>query len=136
MTRKKTIAISIAATLLLGMTLMMFIASNPFKVTDPGDPKFDPVEFKLEDYNTIQYLRAALPKLFKKGDSQEYVELMLVERGGASKMIRKEGGVRYVYDHPSIVQSFPKDRWYSIVVVYSENNEIFTLTLNNEPIIK
>ena len=61
---------------------------------------------------------------------------MLVERGGGSKMIRKEGGVRYVYDHPSIVQSFPKDRWYSIVVVYSENNEIFTLTLNNEPIIK
>lgn len=80
------IGLGIIAFLGLGYILFEPIYDRPpWKVIDPADPRFNPVEFRLQDYNVKQRLRWVLPQLFKVGDSQEYVELMLVKRGGATK---------------------------------------------------
>ena len=57
--------------------------SDPFKVTDPSDPKFNPDKFKFEDYPGIPLMTDALKKLFPVGTPKEFVEKILVDVGGA-----------------------------------------------------
>ncbi len=122
------------ATLILLCTLSLG-ACNPFKVTDPDHPKFDPVAFQLQDYVPMTKFKNVIPKLFKIGDTQEYVELMLVERGGASKKYLENAGF-YVYSfRPKYFPDFHYKVSYNIGISYTEDNKLLCFTLNTKSML-
>uniref|UniRef100_A0A2A4YYY4 Lipoprotein SmpA/OmlA domain-containing protein n=1 Tax=OCS116 cluster bacterium TaxID=2030921 RepID=A0A2A4YYY4_9PROT len=67
---------------LLLVCVLMITACNPFKVTDPGDPKFDIEKLKFEDYRTEKQLHEALIALFPMGVKRDVVEGVLIDRVG------------------------------------------------------
>lgn len=77
----------ILSAFLVILLLSYFWYAPPFKVTDPSNPLFVESWFRLRDYGSaqgVQELRdKVLPKLFPEGTAKEYVDLMMVTRGGA-----------------------------------------------------
>ena len=75
---------------IVGLTLAWLIAAEPFKVTDPRDPRFDPDRFRFSDYletdsrrPTWGQMDAAFAALFPSGVSRDVVERVLVNAGRA-----------------------------------------------------
>lgn len=65
----------------LGIVMAMVLGlwgCNPFKVTDPSDPRFDPTKFSFEDYKTEEEFQEALIKLFPIGTSRSKVDEILL----------------------------------------------------------
>lgn len=114
----------------------IWLSSHPWKIKDPDDPRFDPTEFRIQDYNAVQSFRKVLPKLFEKGDEQEYVEVMLVERGGARKLYHGNNLYTYGFKPKNYNRYFLLPaRFYNIGVLYDENNALVCLVLGGERII-
>lgn len=134
--------------------------SNPFKVTDPADPKFKPENFRFEDYPGIPPMTEALRKLFPVGTDREFVEKVLIDAGGAklktilsAEQIDKNNKAA-IKDFPEHAQqmimpakdlyiytkfpdylfpSFPKRVW-NVGVQYDEGDKISLLKLNGTTI--
>lgn len=72
----------------------------PWKVIDPTDPRFDPLEFRFSDYSP-SYLLEVQPCLFPAGTPKSYVDHILVEIGGAS--VKKDDLRKHPeYYHPNM----------------------------------
>lgn len=68
----------------LMLLLSLFVvACNPFKVTDPNDPRFDVTKFDLNDYKSHTELAEVMRILFKVGTTKDEVDRVLVEYGQA-----------------------------------------------------
>ena len=59
----------------------VLVAPNPFKVTDPADPRFDPEKFSFRDYGGIGEipLKDAMQILFPPGTEKSFVDHVLVD---------------------------------------------------------
>lgn len=72
----------------------------PWKVTEPTDPRFDPLAFRFSDYSP-SYLPEVQPCLFPAGTPKSYVDHILVEIGGAS--VKKDAFLpSYERSHPNM----------------------------------
>jgi hypothetical protein len=81
----------------LPLVLLLLAACEPPKVTDPNDPRFDPMKFSMRDYNTEPSLQNALVRIFPKGTSKDYVDSILVKRNGLSRgIINNEDGSFFI----------------------------------------
>lgn len=76
---KKLLGIAVLVALVIATVL---VAPNPFKITDPADPRFDPTRFDFCDYDELE-LWKALGSLFPPGTSKSYIDAVLVEAGDA-----------------------------------------------------
>lgn len=100
----------------------------PFKATDPNSPFFSEQLFRLRDYGkgegVVELRDKVLPKLFPVGTSKEYVDLMLVNRGGAegdNHTTEYEG--YYIYRFLPLYLILTPDA-YNIRVYYDKNNKV------------
>jgi hypothetical protein len=121
------------------MSLMMLTTtacSNPFKVTDPSDPKFNPDKFRFEDYPGIPQMTEALKKLFPVGTPKEFVERVLVKAGGAEAKDNPEA------DKSSTRIQYYYESWYqfkggsAINVSFDSNSTVSQVLLNGNRILK
>lgn len=94
---------------LLLVGVLMLAACNPFKVTDPNDPNFDPYQFKFDPYY-FQFADHfscydALKKSLPVGLPMDEVDKILVDSAGAKKQRIKTalGNDYYAYIYK---------RWY------------------------
>ena len=74
-------------------------------ITDPDDPKFDPMQFRFEYYKD-RYgnewdLPKALIKMFPPGTDKAYIDKILVEQAGARNYEAPEKKRKFVYRWPS-----------------------------------
>lgn len=92
--------IIILAILIAVIGIVMSIA-NPFKVTDPSDPRFNPDKFRFSDYSyDDDSLRDAFRKLFPIGTPKEYVDRVLVDAGNARMSQDPTYDELYLYYEP------------------------------------
>jgi hypothetical protein len=71
---------AILTALLVVVFLGGFMAfGNPFKVTDPSDPRFNPDKFSFSDYKSREELADAFRVLFPVGTPKEFVDRVLIK---------------------------------------------------------
>lgn len=91
--------------LILGLALS---ACNPFKVTDPHDPRFKSEDFSFLSYGSLDELTEVLNHLLPKGTSKSEVELFFQGIKGVKKLDvyykeKKYEGSVYVYEPASFL---------------------------------
>lgn len=59
------------------IAIFLFYISEPFKITNPNDPRFDITRAKAKDYNTKQNVENFLRVTFKPGISYNSVERII-----------------------------------------------------------
>lgn len=59
------------------------VMANPFKITDPADPRFDPDSFSFSDYASRDELIHVYKTIFPIGTPKPFVDRVLVTAGGA-----------------------------------------------------
>ena len=103
----KKIAVILGALFFLGLIGAGAVIGNPFKVTDPADPRFNLEKFKLGDYRDREELGHAFTILFPIGMSRKEVEKTLMKSGVVEVSALKLGSgshthweVRYT-EHPN-----------------------------------
>jgi hypothetical protein len=126
---------------------LLLAACSPFKVTDPSDPRFDPMKFDFNDYRNHKEMAEVLRVLFPVGTPMERVDEILVGVGGGRKWEREEihGGfsVRKMIDMESLNKASTKIVSYShdgknpkflwqIFTFYDENLQIIQFIIGNE----
>ena len=120
--------------ILILFLLVWFCYSPPIKPTNPSNPLFVESWFRIRDYSGTA-LQRTLPKLFPMGTPKAYVDLMLVERGGASatdQTMFVHGKYAYIYQPISLW--FTPDAW-RIDVYYSPDNKVEALNFGHEFIV-
>lgn len=74
-------------------------------VTDPDDPKFDPMQFRFEYYNSRSGnewdLPKALIKMFPPGTNKTYIDKVLIEVAGARSFKDMGDSITHTYRWPS-----------------------------------
>jgi hypothetical protein len=109
------------------LLLMLLVACNPFKITDPNDPKFDPMKFRFEDYKNDDSLTAALKKVFPVGTEISYVDGILVNSEKANKNTSERGDyhiVNYVYmSFKQVNHTFIFDRDWKLLNIHPYGNK-------------
>lgn len=114
---------------LIIILLGWFSYSAPIKPTNPNNPLFVEQLFRLRDYDRDS-LKMALSALFPVGTPIEYVDLMLVKRGGAEKLDRSYVGYQYCrYYFKPLRLLFTPDAWW-IDIYFNPKNEIEVIMLN------
>lgn len=73
----------ICATLIAALAAYLFIA-EPFKITDPSDPRFNPDKFKFSDYKSRDDLIHVYRTTFPVGTSKAFVDRVLIKSGKAT----------------------------------------------------
>jgi hypothetical protein len=112
----------------------------PFKSTDPASPMFVESLFRLRDYDhvrsfDIDKLKKDLSILFPVGTPKEYVDLMLIDRGGAYIVDQREythGKYRYKYQSISLWAT--PDAWI-IDIYYDQNNKVEAIGFGTDFIV-
>ncbi len=113
---------------------LSLVACNPFKVTDPNDPRFDPMKFKFSDYTFNNNLYDALDKSLTNGISIEEIDKILVDSGKAEKkfvktLVNKQNLYTYKYRrwyHPifSFLAMHPDPGKGVTVGIYTKDNKL------------
>lgn len=117
----------IIVTLLIVVAGTAMCVANPFKVTDPSKPGFNPDRFSFSDYTgneeTIEFFR----KLFPVGTPKEFVDRVLMDAGDASTLQSKDLPQVWSYSrhsHP-IFGPYAPHRF-----IFSENNTVENIKVN------
>jgi hypothetical protein len=100
---KKTILIFSILTLAVGaLFITMSLLSTPPKniISNPNDPKFNPMEFSLENYVRTSDAIPVLVKMFPAGTEKTYVEGIIVQMAGARTAIYRDRTVAYYLQAP------------------------------------
>lgn len=118
------------------------VMANPLKVTDPNDPRFDPMEFRFENYTDDSSLRVALKKVFPVGTDHAYVDEVLIQKGGADLGVSNYPGVKsYIFKtfkHTNHTFLFDKNgkllniHPYGKEKIYEENPGFYDLTQSSK----
>jgi hypothetical protein len=85
--KKILVCITTVIVLLFGYAII----GNPFKITDPSDPRFDPAKFDFCDYEDEGGNMRAFEIIFPVGTKKDYVDKILIGSGGALS--------RFVYEN-------------------------------------
>lgn len=75
--RTRVLFVSLIVLVLVGVATAL-LALNPFKVTDPADPRFDVTKFKFSDYESKDELFDALSVIFPVSTKRFNVEKILI----------------------------------------------------------
>ncbi len=75
--------LSLLALSVLSLSACVSNPSSIGKVTDPADPRFDPMKFSYLDYKGVIDRRSVINKLFPIGTNKSKVDQILVETGKA-----------------------------------------------------
>lgn len=111
------------------------VACNPFKVTDPSDPRFDPMKFRFEDYDRTG-LHRALSKLLPVGTPESKVDSLLLNGANATKVDSSVYHANtYTYSKHitgawfrELITLHPY-AGYAVIVEYDHNNNLTKFTL-------
>ncbi|THU41878.1 hypothetical protein FAM09_07195 [Niastella caeni] len=100
----------------------------PFKATDPASPYFIESLFRMRDYGSAsgvgQLRDNVLPKLFPVGTPKDYVDLMLVDRGGAHIIDITQYNIGgYIYSYKPVQLTFTPDD-LNIRIYYDKNMKV------------
>lgn len=111
----------------------------PWKITDPSDPRFDPMKFEFTDYVGDDELQRVLDIMFSIGTEKSEVENFLMKIGkakgikyqGPDKFI-EQSDERYYYTYRhlrgvifEIIFMVPENEFtWKISVVYDHNNKL------------
>lgn len=132
---KRGAKIAASFTMLAVATLALWVLLfEPFKVTDPNDPRFDPMRFKFSDYKERE-LPTVLKKLFVHGNPREYVEKILVGSARANLMPKTQNFAIYHWQFPlfySYTDSWfliTPDDHYSVAATYDEQDMLTGMTM-------
>ncbi len=104
------------------------MAFDPFKVTDPNDPRFNPDKFSFADYNQMDSpeLRKALKKTFPLGTPKKYVNKVLVQGDGAEYHVNKN------YENEQIVRyAYTQFLRAHITVVFDESDKLLNIHVSS-----
>ncbi len=108
---------------------------TPFKVTDPDDPRFDPMLFKFSDYCSIDIKGNVLPKLLKQGSDQSFVEGILVTSGGARRDVYSDNNslIYYRWRYPLIEwrRYLTPDTHAQLAILYDNDGKLLALQIMN-----
>ena len=76
-------------------------ACNPFKVTDPHDPNFDPMKFKFgfSREKEVEVFKV----IFPIGTKKEFVDQVLIEAGNARLLSSDDLPNTHLYIIPEII---------------------------------
>ncbi|MFA5989467.1 MAG: hypothetical protein WC803_07670 [Sphingomonas sp.] len=99
--------------------------SNPFKITDPSDPKFDPDHFSFDDYRGINKLAEAYAKLFPIGTPKSFVDRVLINAGESISEQDKTFPEVWHYWHKKTLRNFdgpPQD-----VFIFDEKDTLVNI---------
>jgi hypothetical protein len=104
---------------------------TPYKITDPNDHRFDPMQFKFSDYNVSQNYNV-ISKLFASGDARGYVEKILIESAGAFPSKTNDRITTYSWLYPwhdtDVWLSPNKHGW--VTILYDENDRLLAMQMN------
>lgn len=109
---------TIFAVATLALWVLLF---EPFKVTDPDDPRFDPMRFKFSDYRPEEW-HLVLRKVFHPGDPRSRVEDILVKRAGAWPGKYRTTFLRYSW-HPW----YNNINMYGVLAVYDQQDRLLAM---------
>lgn len=124
--------ISIASLLgLLVIVVSYVVATAPFKVTDPSDPRFDPMKFNFRDYRGEGLtVSDVFPVLFPPGTPKDLVDKILVEAGGATSRQSELRESQWVYQEPAYYRGINSIKGAPIhVFVFDEHNRVVNIRL-------
>jgi hypothetical protein len=93
-----SILVLAVGTLLITVSLLSAPPKNI--VTDPNNPKFNPMEFRLENYVHTFDAIPVLVKMFPVGVAREYVDSILVGVSGAKAVEVFPKTVVYYFNRP------------------------------------
>lgn len=118
-------------------------ACNPFKIIDPTNPKFEPTNFRFEDYPGYPYMRYAIGQIISPGMDRTRVEDILVKSGHAKTELYGEqpsspestGPEKVIlYIHPRGILS-ERGSWI-IEIKYDTDDRVESIRVNNESVGK
>lgn len=132
-----------------------FAMSDPFKVTDPNDPNFDPAKFEFNDYRDDKEMAGVLKVLFPIGTSIDKVDAILVGSGQAIRTSQKSnpyfntlgGSVDQKIDSQKLIKEAkdiihygyegknPTFVWM-IVVFYDDQDHVMQIICRNEVVFE
>lgn len=123
--------LGILALLVITMMAISFISfiPNPFKVTDPHNPKFKAENFQFRDYGTLCLLEVALAKVFPVGTNKAYVDKIFLRLSGVQESDEQEALkgsyiVTYNYRPPFPTRLLIYPDGLSINIIYDASNNI------------
>lgn len=72
------------------VAVLLIAVWNPFKVTDPSNPRFDVLNFRIQNYDHIgtplwraeKEIKEALDKAFPKGTQRKLIESVFIDQAG------------------------------------------------------
>lgn len=109
--------------------LSVLLFFEPFKVTNPTNPFFNPDRFRFSDYRDRESLSVAFRKLFPIGTSKNFVDRVLVDSGNA-----KSAPVTRHFQN-IIIYSEPKKLLYppgpAHTVIFDENGNVLNIAAFN-----
>jgi hypothetical protein len=108
---------------LVVMGCLVLAACDPFKVTDPNDPNFDPMKFRFSDYNHNEEIEV-FRKIFPVGTKKEFVDQVFVEAGNANMFQNKDNKNIWHYTPPEFVKGMGKA---SYKVIYDEDDKLLNI---------
>lgn len=116
-------------------------ACNPFKVTDPADPQFDPMKFEFEDYDPSGELQSVIEQVFPPGTTKEYVDNILIKKLGStisSKPHVTNEGFIYKYQYKNLHTWFMQGissgcSGYVIRMIYDNQSKVVSARMVRGP---
>ena len=110
------------------------------KVTDPNDPRFDPMKFDFEDYSNVSKFKEAIEKIISVSSNKyDFVDRIFVEKGGAkTKKLEEYSHCKYYYYEFSrgkkvkeaILNPIYKGWGWTFLVCENQENELFVKFVN------
>jgi hypothetical protein len=122
---------TIFAVATLALWVLLF---EPFKVTDPDDPRFDPMRFKFSDYKSDK-IPFTLKRIFSPGASKEFVENILVKSANAKIEQHSHYYIMYVWNFPIGYSStytwhlITPNTLYSVAATYDDKDKLTGMTM-------
>jgi len=130
-----TILLTIQTGFLLLFLLYCFWASfNPFKVIEPYNLRFEPNEFRFEDYTGPQCVeKEAIAKIFPIGTHKNFVDRILVRQAGAHAQKvenRVETLYKYTYQPRTLGSIFFTPSEWQIEISYDHNDQVTDIKMS------
>lgn len=118
--------------IVLLLVLLSFGSRSAMTITDPSDPRFDPNEFRFEDYQANQDdLPNTFRVLFPIGTNRTTVEAILVRAGGARAYEdrNRQHEVHYIYG-PNATTLLQTNH----TVIYDDHEQLLNILPHGDPL--
>lgn len=111
--------------IVLGIIAFVLLAIwNPFKVTDPAHPWFNPDKFDFWDYEVGEETTEVFKVLFPLGTTKEKIDDIFIGAGSAKILKLKDFANVWRYDTPNNYTGY--GRHY--IVIYDDENRLLNMS--------